>query len=684
MKTIRHLLLTLALAGTSHAAQPIETLSDGQKVVIRNAVLPAQAGATGKYLKTDGSSATWETVTAGKTDSMTTNRLLGRGTAGTGVIEEITLGTNLSLSGNTLNAAGGAATVDNTAVNAAIATAPATTRTSLGLGTAATADASTTGGANKVLQYDSSGNLTMGVLTGTNTLNSSGNIQIPNFKAIEWYGADGALSARQYLIDGHSGGDELITSSPRHCYYWTGGMQFGSPATARDGRYIYIQPNTATVSDTLVEGVPISLDTHFWNPALNGGAGGDDGNAVILQAIPLTATTGGDVFRVNMGGTIDGNHRVTGGITAAEFSRTGLNHPGTNPSFTALTPGATVTWTLSKYLNRQHATLTTGQDTTLVLSGALAGMSGTLVVTQGAATAPDTLALPAGSKTPGATDGVVTLSTAADAVDVLEWVFDGTYYYWKNANNYTATADVDAANYISRASVTDTAQKTALNNYVLGLKSDGIWTKLTAVYPFLGSGSTQAQYGENLLSNTYDLTWVGAGPTRGPDGLTGTSAASYADYAYGPAASNVTGTPDSLFMYCYNKTTLPTDGSNFVGSNTTTNTIMYRYTTSLAIDGLNRSAGVRSILRTASPANDWRGHLSAMITSSTTQSLWQNSAETTGARTSSAANTTPLEILRHSDATLAIVTIGQTLNNTEYGNFRTRTQTFLTAIGRQN
>ncbi len=38
--------------------------------------------------------------------SMSTNKLIGRGTAGTGVMEEITLGTNLSLSGTTLNAAG--------------------------------------------------------------------------------------------------------------------------------------------------------------------------------------------------------------------------------------------------------------------------------------------------------------------------------------------------------------------------------------------------------------------------------------------------------------------------------------------------------------------------------------------------------------------------------------------------
>ena len=39
--------------------------------------------------------------------SMASNKLIGRGTAGVGVMEEITLGTNLSLSGTTLNATGG-------------------------------------------------------------------------------------------------------------------------------------------------------------------------------------------------------------------------------------------------------------------------------------------------------------------------------------------------------------------------------------------------------------------------------------------------------------------------------------------------------------------------------------------------------------------------------------------------
>jgi hypothetical protein len=51
------------------------------------------------------------TITASGTitTSVTTNKLVGRATAGTGVMEEIILGTGLSFSGTTLNASGGGA-----------------------------------------------------------------------------------------------------------------------------------------------------------------------------------------------------------------------------------------------------------------------------------------------------------------------------------------------------------------------------------------------------------------------------------------------------------------------------------------------------------------------------------------------------------------------------------------------
>lgn len=50
------------------------------------------------------------------TTSMSTNKLVGRGTAGTGVMEEITLGTGLSLTGTTLNVTGSGITIGTTPI----------------------------------------------------------------------------------------------------------------------------------------------------------------------------------------------------------------------------------------------------------------------------------------------------------------------------------------------------------------------------------------------------------------------------------------------------------------------------------------------------------------------------------------------------------------------------------------
>ena len=73
----------------------------------------ASATNTGKLSSTDwstfnGKVSTGSITTSGLTQN--TNKLLGRGTAASGAIEEITLGTNLSLSGTTLNASGGGIT----------------------------------------------------------------------------------------------------------------------------------------------------------------------------------------------------------------------------------------------------------------------------------------------------------------------------------------------------------------------------------------------------------------------------------------------------------------------------------------------------------------------------------------------------------------------------------------------
>jgi hypothetical protein len=82
--------------------------------------------------------------------------------------------------------------------------------------------------------------------------------------------------------------------------------------------------------------------------------------------------------------------------------------------------------------------------------------------------------------------------------------------------------DPAAQAFISAAGITGVTQQTAINNLVKGLKADGLWSKMKAVYPFVTDN-------RNLLSYTEDITnaaWlkvnvsVTANTTIAPDGTT--------------------------------------------------------------------------------------------------------------------------------------------------------------------
>jgi hypothetical protein len=102
--------------------------------------------------------------------------------------------------------------------------------------------------------------------------------------------------------------------------------------------------------------------------------------------------------------------------------------------YVSLTDAATITWSVNAAIN--NATVTLGGNRTISFSGIQNGMSGTLIVVQDAVGS-RTLTLPANSKVVNTGAGAITLSTAANAIDIVTFTYDGTYIYWNLGKNYT-------------------------------------------------------------------------------------------------------------------------------------------------------------------------------------------------------------------------------------------------------
>jgi hypothetical protein len=169
----------------------------------------------------------------------------------------------------------------------------------------------------------------------------------------------------------------------------------------------------------------------------------------IANNLLLGAGSVGNVIAFLTGGTaptdermrIDGTGNVGIGKTTpaykldvhgrGNFDST-LNAPAYTSIFQTLTFGSTTTWDQTRGAT---AAVTLTANTTLSITNAVAGMYGLVRVTQDA-TGSRTIALPAGSKVINGGGGVVSLTTTADATDVLSYFYDGTNYYWTVGYNY--------------------------------------------------------------------------------------------------------------------------------------------------------------------------------------------------------------------------------------------------------
>jgi hypothetical protein len=124
----------------------------------------------------------------------------------------------------------------------------------------------------------------------------------------------------------------------------------------------------------------------------------------------------------------------------------------------------------------------------------------------------------------------------------------------------TSGVDADAQAFITAAAITGATQQSAINTLVTQLKGYGIWTKMKAIYPFVGG--TAAQHRFNLkdprtVHEAFYLDFIGGG-THSENGYHPNGTTAYANtYLH---TKNVL-TPNNLSIGLYTNTNRAADTS---------------------------------------------------------------------------------------------------------------------------
>lgn len=122
--------------------------------------------------------------------------------------------------------------------------------------------------------------------------------------------------------------------------------------------------------------------------------------------------------------------------------------------------------------------------------------------------------------------------------------------------------DPDALKFLIAAEITNGTEQVAINNLVLDLKSNSLWTKMYIIYPFVGGTSTSTKY--NLKdTTTYSITWNG-GITFSSNGVLGNGSTGYGQTGWIPKVFNsgttITG---NLSLSVYSRTSNSNDGEEY-------------------------------------------------------------------------------------------------------------------------
>ena len=248
--------------------------------------------------------------------------------------------------------------------------------------------------------------------------------------------------------------------------------------------------------------------------------------------------------------------------------------------------------------------------------------------------------------------------------------------------------DTDAQAFITAASITDSTQQSAINTLVTQLKGYGIWTKLKAVYPFVGGTASSHKF--NLkdprdLDAAFRLQFYG-GWTHSSTGALPNGTTAYADTLFVPN-SNLS--VNSAHLSKYNRTN-DLVGNKLDGVYDSYNNTLYQINYPVATTNIGNVATMISYVQT-----DTRGLFTTSRTSSTSVKTYKNSTQQGATNTTlnsvlpakkvylAARNDDNVDPYFYNTYETAFFSLGDGLSDTETTNMYTAVQLFNTTLNRQ-
>jgi hypothetical protein len=253
----------------------------------------------------------------------------------------------------------------------------------------------------------------------------------------------------------------------------------------------------------------------------------------------------------------------------------------------------------------------------------------------------------------------------------------------------------DAQAFITAAGITNTTEIDAVNTLVNGLQTDGIWTKMKAIYPFVGGTATTHKW--NLkdprdLDAAFRLVFNG-GWTHSSTGATPNGTNGYADTKLVPSSVL---TLNSNHISFYSRTNSNSGADMGVQSDDVIGRTLYLVARSTGV--FSSSITTLDANRVSSSNADSNGFYTASRSTNTSLKSYKNSvlqATNTTAGISSQANAVlaigclaykpnalPVTFISYSTKQCAFSSIGDGLTDTEAANLYTRVQAFQTSLSR--